>query len=113
MISEASINTDYLVEANNSANPEMEEIPTSFFSNIYKISEGNIARKLAAERLAQEEVLETKVQAKPLNILIEEMVPEPLDLYSEPSPEAVTYGIFPFYLKSHMQSKDLVCRCAL
>ncbi|KAJ6666131.1 hypothetical protein lerEdw1_001035 [Lerista edwardsae] len=106
VISEASDNTDYVVEGNNSANPEVEEIPTSIFSNVYKISEGNTARKLAADLLAQEEVLETKVQqAKPLKFLIEEMVPEPLDLslnpiaYNEPSPEAVSNGISPHLFK--------------
>ncbi|XP_066493643.1 dynein axonemal assembly factor 1 isoform X2 [Tiliqua scincoides] len=101
VISEASNNTVYVEEGNRSATAEVEEIPTTIFSNISKISEGDSARRtLAADLLAHKEVLGTKVQqTKPL---IEEIMPEPLDLSLHPTayndadespPEAVGSGV--------------------
>lgn len=97
VISESSSNTDVVAEENDSANAEVEEIPTSIFSNIYKTPEGNTAGRILAADLASEEVLETNVQqAKSLKPLIEEMVPEPLDSSLHPTaspPEAVVNGV--------------------
>lgn len=115
VISESSSNTDVVAEENDSANAEVEEIPTSIFSNIYKTPEGNTAGRILAADLASEEVLETNVQqAKSLKPLIEEMVPEPLDSSLHPSaspPEAVvngvSHGIVPNY--SIHTCKDTVC----